>query len=186
MNDHPDESVQDELNDLIREMEESDGAKDHSEKAARTTQDASHFASMLFFLSLVGMMCMGLGFWVGQSTAKIAQSQGSLSRDHLVSAQQGWRAEGSGVFYRWCRGECHAPKLYGGGVSQVFEVRCADRPCGDLHMRFNVLNAQGQPIDQIVLKERGLQGELRRFIVESQDQAAVSIELSEFNARARI
>ena len=53
-------------------------------------------------------------------------------------------------------------------------------------MRFNVLNAKGQFLHEIDLKGSGLQGELRRFIVESQDQAAVSIELSEFNARARI
>ena len=131
-------------------------------------------------------MCLGLGFWVGQSTARIAQSQSSLSRDQVIAAEQGWRAEGSGVFYRWCREECHAPRLYGGGVSQVFEVHCADRPCGEILMRFNVLNAKGQFLHKIDLSESGLQGELRRFIVESQHQAAVSIELSEFNARARI
>lgn len=186
MNDNPDESVQDELNDLLREMEESDGAKDHSEKAARTPQDVSGFASMFFRLFFFGMMCMGLGFWVGQSTAKLAQSQSSPSRDQSVSAQEGWRAEGSGVFYRWCRGECHAPKLYGGGVSQVFEVQCMDRPCGDILMRFNVLNRQSQPIGEIVLNEKGLHGELRRFIIESQNPDAVSIELSDFKARARL
>jgi hypothetical protein len=186
MNDNSDQSVQEELNKLLREVNEPDEATDHSEKAARATQRVSSFASRLFQLSLFGMMCLGLGFWVGQSTAKIPQSQSSLSRDQVIAAEQGWRAEGSGVFYRWCREECHAPRLYGGGVSQVFEVHCADRPCGEILMRFNVLNAKGQLLHEIDFKESGLQGELRRFIVESQDQAAVSIELSQFNARARI
>jgi hypothetical protein len=53
-------------------------------------------------------------------------------------------------------------------------------------MRFNVLNRQSQPIGKILLKENGLQGEFRRFIVESQDPEAVSIELSEFKAQARV
>jgi len=186
MNDNSDQSVHEELNKLLREVNEPDESTDHSEKAAPATQRVSSFASMFFQLSLFGMMCLGLGFWVGQSTAKIAQSQSSLSRDQVIAAEQGWRAEGSGVFYRWCREECHAPRLYGGGVSQVFEVHCADRPCGEILMRFNVLNAKGQFLHEIDLKGSGLQGELRRFIVESQDQAAVSIELSDFNARARI
>ncbi|MFN9870956.1 MAG: hypothetical protein ACK55E_05895 [Cyanobacteriota bacterium] len=184
MNDNLDKSVQDELNKLIREVNESDESTDH--KAARATHDVSTFASMFFQLSLVGMMCLGLGIWVGQSTARIGQSQSSLSRDQVIAAEQGWRAEGSGVFYRWCREECHAPRLYGGGVSQVFEVHCANRPCGEIIMRVNVLNRQSQPIDEIVLKENGLQGEFRRFIVESQNPDAVSIELSEFKAQARV
>lgn len=54
-------------------------------------------------------------------------------------------------------------------------------------MRFNVLNAKGQPIDEpIVLNEKGLQGEHRRFIIESQNPEAVSFELSDFKARARV
>ena len=65
MNGSPDESVQDEPNDLLCEMEESDEAKDHSEKAARTPPGRSGFASMFFLLFFFGMMCMGLGFWVG-------------------------------------------------------------------------------------------------------------------------
>jgi hypothetical protein len=186
MNDNSDQSVQEELNKLLREVNEPDQSTDHSEQASRATQRVSSFASMFFQLSLFGMMCLGLGFWVGQSTAKIAQSQSSLSRDQVIAAEQGWRAEGSGVFYRWCREECHAPRLYGGGVSQVFEVHCANRPCGEIIMRFNVLNRQSQPIDEIVLKENGLQGEFRRFIVESQNPDAVSIELSEFKAQARV
>lgn len=184
MNDNSDKSVQDELNKLIREVNESDESTDH--KADRATHDVSTFASMFFQLSLVGMMCLGLGIWVGQSTARIGQSQSSLSRDQVIAAEQGWRAEGSGVFYRWCREECHAPRLYGGGVSQVFEVYCANRPCGEIIMRFNVLNSQSQPIGKIVLEENGLQGEFRRFIIESQDPEAVSIELSEFKALARV
>lgn len=73
MNDNSDQSVQEELNKLLREVNEPDQSTDHSEQASRATQRVSSFASMFFQLSLFGMMCLGLGFWVGQSTAKIAQ-----------------------------------------------------------------------------------------------------------------
>ena len=184
MTDSSEESVQNKLNELLDEVDESGN---HSVKPESYKQDVAHPVSMFFGFTLVGMICLGIGYWVGSSTTKILQSPNPQSRDQLISAQQGWRAEGSGVFYRWCRGDCHAPRLYGGGVSQVFEVKCVDRPCGDILMRFNVLNAKGQPIDEpIVLNEKGLQGEHRRFIIESQNPDAVSIELSDFKARARV
>jgi hypothetical protein len=103
----------------------------------------------------------------------------------LLSAQ-GWRHDGTGVFYRWCQESCHAPQLYGGGVIKAFDVKCVDRPCGDIRMRFDVLNAKGEVIDQLVFNEVGLQGETRRFLIESQKLEAASLELSEFSARAKV
>ncbi|WP_398331437.1 hypothetical protein [Vulcanococcus sp.] len=103
----------------------------------------------------------------------------------LLSAQ-GWRHDGTGVFYRWCQESCHAPQLYGGGVIKAFDVKCVDRPCGDITMRFDVLNAKGEVIDQLVFNEAGLQGETRRFLIESQKPEAASMELSEFSARAKV
>ena len=183
MTDSSEESVQNRLNELLDEVDESGN---HSVKPESYKQDVAPPVSMFFGFTLVGMICLGIGYWVGSSTTKMLQSPNPPSRDQLISAQQGWRAEGSGVFYRWCRGECHAPRLYGGGVSQVFEVQCVDRPCGDISMRFIVLNAKGEPIHEIPLKGTGLQGELRRFIIESEHQDAASIELSEFKAVARV
>ncbi len=103
----------------------------------------------------------------------------------LLSAQ-GWRHDGTGVFYRWCQESCHEPQLYGGGVIKAFDVKCVDRPCGDITMRFDVLNVKGELIDQLAFKEAGLQGETRRFLIESQKPEAASLELSEFSARAKV
>jgi hypothetical protein len=41
-------------------------------------------------------------------------------------------------------------------------------------------------IDQLVFNEAGLQGETRRFLIESQKPEAASMELSEFSARAKV
>ncbi|MFM7312981.1 MAG: hypothetical protein ACKO0M_07415 [Cyanobium sp.] len=53
-------------------------------------------------------------------------------------------------------------------------------------MSFNVLYSKGEVVDKLMMHEKGLQGETRRFFVESQSVEAVSLELSAFSARARI
>jgi hypothetical protein len=53
-------------------------------------------------------------------------------------------------------------------------------------MRFNVLNAKGEVLDLITLQKDGLQGETRRFLIESQHPDAASLELSDFSARAKV
>jgi hypothetical protein len=145
-------------------------------------------ASLLLLLirwTVFGLLCLGLGFWVGAQNAELRWASRQPSEKQMLTAQ-GWRNDGSGVFYRWCQDACHAPRMYGGGVIKAFEVKCIDRPCGDISMQFNVLNSKGQVIDQIHLKENGLQGETRRFFVESGRLDASSFELAEFLARAKV
>jgi hypothetical protein len=62
MNGSPDESVQDESNDLLCEMEESDEAKDHSEKAARTPPRTFWLCFHVFSAVLLWNDVYGTGF----------------------------------------------------------------------------------------------------------------------------
>jgi hypothetical protein len=48
--------------------------------------------------------------------------------ENLVSA--GWQESDQGVFTRRCQDNCRRPVLYGGGVADVMEVNCLERPCG--------------------------------------------------------
>lgn len=170
------------LRQLLAEVEGSSQPTIRPESADRKQ---STLPAVFLLWSLFGLLCLGSGFWIGSYNEKLRLSLQPPSETQLLTIQ-GWRKDGTGVFYRWCSDHCHAPRLYGGGVIQVFEVKCVDRPCGDLSMVFNVLNNNGQVIDSISLKDKGLQGETRRFLVESTLPAAVSLELSEFSARARV
>jgi hypothetical protein len=142
-------------------------------------------ASGLVRFACFGLLCLGLGFWAGAEHARLRWS-GRQPSEREVLAAQGWRQDGTGVFYRWCNEPCHVPRLYGGGVIKAFDVKCVDRPCGDIQMAFNVLDAKGAVLDQLTLSERGVRGETRRFLVESQRPEAASLELREFSARARV
>jgi hypothetical protein len=179
------QSVKNRLHQLIVEMDGS-GKNVGDVKSSENGDEVARLLAMFLRWSFFGLLCLGVGFWVGRFNARMGDALNPPPKNQLASIHEGWRTDGTGVFYRWCRGACHAPRLYGGGVIQVFEVHCADRPCGDLLMRFNVLNASSQAIDQMLLREKGVQGELRRFLIETQNPDAASIELSDFVARARI
>ena len=176
------------LRKLISEVEGRGTVEGPGERALQREERRQARVFLLPFIrwAVFGVVCLGVGFWSGQQHALLRWQEGTPPRGQLMAAE-GWRGDGTGVFYRWCRGEgCHAPRLYGGGVIQMFEVACVDRPCGDLEMRFNVLNAKGEVIDAIALREQALRGETRRFLVESPRPEAVSLELSAFVARARV
>ena len=180
-----DKGIQSKLRQLIAEVDGSNKFVSNTGQS-KNTDETTHLLVMFFRWSLFGLLCLGVGYWVGQYNAKIHDLLNQPSKSVAPFSHDGWRTDGTGVFYRWCRDSCHAPRLYGGGVIQVFEVHCSDRPCGDIVMGFNVLNAEGQTIDKILLKEKGTQGELRRFLVETQNSDAVSLELNQFEARARV
>ena len=135
--------------------------------------------------ALFGFLCLGLGFWLGVESARLRWSSRQPSEPQLLAAQ-GWRHDGTGVFYRWCQEACHEPQIYGGGVIKAFEVKCVARPCGEILMRFNILNAKGEVVNLLTLQKEGLQGETRRFLIESQHPDAASLELSDFSARAKV
>lgn len=168
-------------------MAEIDGASPPNPRGSSSKAE-DHVEQLLSgFLrwSCFGLLCLGLGFWVGSENARLRWSLRQPSDMQLLSVQ-GWRHDGTGVFYRWCQESCHAPRVYGGGVIKAFDVKCVERPCGDILMRFHVMNAKGEVIDQLAFKEAGLQGETRRFLIESQNPDAASLVLSEFNARAKV
>lgn len=166
-------------------MAEVEGSPKSTRKAGFTEIEAPNLLAAFLRWSIFGVLCLVAGYWAGNYNAKLLLSLRLPSEIQALNAQ-GWKQDGTGVFYRWCKEKCHAPLLYGGGVIQLFEVKCVDRPCGDIFMRFNVLNSKGKAIERILLKEKGLQGETRRFQVESQNPDATSLELSEFSARARV
>lgn len=143
-------------------------------------------ASFFIRWSVFGCLCLAIGFWTGRYNAQLQRSLPPATNRQLLTSQ-GWQHDGSGVFYRWCRGaSCHTPHLYGGGLIQLFEVNCLERPCGEIRMQFNVLNAKGEIIDELSLNETGIQGEIRRFLIESQNAEATALELRQFSARARV
>jgi hypothetical protein len=170
------------LRQLIAEVE---GPPKSTRKADFTEREASNLLAAFLRWSIFGVLCLVAGYWAGNYNAKLLLSLRQPSEIQILNTQ-GWKQDGTGVFYRWCKEKCHTPRLYGGGVVQLFEVKCVDRPCGDIFMRFNVLNSKGEVVDQVLFKEKGLQGETRRFLVESQNSDATSLELSEFSARARV
>ena len=170
------------LQQLMAEVEDSPKVTGKSRSAQNKSDDV---LAVFLRWSAFGIVCLGAGFWTGSYNASIRYSWQRPSETQLLNAEA-WRNDGTGVFYRWCEGDCHSPKLYGGGVIQVFEVKCVNRPCGDILMIFNVLNAKGEILDKISYREKGMQGETRRFLVESQNVDAASLELSEFSARARV
>jgi hypothetical protein len=186
------------LQELIREVEAARGDGEAGSKPRPRARPAGKpggkpgpAASSLgtpavLVLLTCGLLGGWLGYSIGSQRAWLAWSQRQpAERQRLL--KEGWREDGSGVFYRWCRGDCHAPRLYGGGVIQEFQVSCLERPCGDLVMRFEVLNHRGEPIATIPLQEAEVHwGEERRFYVESPLPEAASIRLVEFMARARV
>ena len=171
------------LHQLIAEI---DGTSPSNTRDSISTAEAHVEKLLSRFLrwSCFGLLSLGLGFWGGSENARLRWSLRQPSDVQLLSVQ-GWRHDGTGVFYRWCQESCHSPRIYGGGVIKAFDVKCVDRPCGDILMRFNVRNTKGEVIDQLAFKEAGLQGETRRFLIESQNPDAASLELSEFTARAK-
>ena len=92
---------------------------------------------------------------------------------------------------RCCTRDCHAPRLYCGGVIREFQVRCLERPCGDLFMQFELLNARGESLETLKLHENDAHqgndahhGEERRFDVDSENPQAAAFRLIEFVARS--
>lgn len=175
-------SKNDRLLQLISEVE-GNPTKEGSTRARG--KDISNAISLFWRWSIFGLLCLGIGFWAGSYNTRTSTNPQRRSETESLKAQ-GWRNDGTGVYYRWCKESCNAPRIYGGGAAQVFEVKCIDRPCGSITMRFNALDRKGEVIDQQLIRETGMQGETRRFLVESQNPSAASFELSEFAARARV
>ncbi len=87
---------------------------------------------------LLAVALLALGFGAGWTAAGLrppalgaaAKKPGKETRQDLLAA--GWQESDQGVFTRRCQDNCRRPLLYGGGVADVMEVNCLDRPCGEI------------------------------------------------------
>jgi hypothetical protein len=113
-----------------------------------------------------------------------ATNPGKETRANLLAA--GWQEADQGVFTRPCQDNCRRPVLYGGGVAEVLEVNCLERPCGEIRGRFGVVDGRGQVIDQIMERRPGRQGERLQLVLESQLPEARRFVLQSFSAKARL
>jgi hypothetical protein len=167
------------VDDLIAELD----------RPARSTGGAS---SGLGGRWLLAIALLALGFGGGWTAAGLrpladgaaATKSGRETRQDLLAA--GWQESDQGVFTRRCQDNCRRPVLYGGGVADVMEVNCLDRPCGEIRAEFGVLDGRGQVIDQIKERRPGRQGERLQLVLESQLPEARRLVLQSFSAKARL
>jgi hypothetical protein len=135
---------------------------------------------------------LALGFVAGWTAAGLrplvygtaASKPGVETRQDLLAA--GWQESDQGVFTRRCQDNCRRPMFYGGGMADVMEVNCLDRPCGEIRAEFGVLDGRGQVIGQIRERRLGRQGERLQLVLESQLPEARRFVLQSFSAKARL
>jgi hypothetical protein len=141
---------------------------------------------------LLAVVLLAIGFCAGWSAAGLrsplsgaaAAKPGRETRQVLLAA--GWQEADQGVFTRRCQDNCRQPVLYGGGVADVMEVNCLERPCGEIRVAFDVLDGRGQAIDRIEEISKGRQGERLQIVLESQNSEARRFVLQSFSAKARV
>jgi hypothetical protein len=133
-----------------------------------------------------------LGFGAGWAAADLRSSlaesrraggRGETRQDLLAD---GWVESDQGVFTRRCQGICRRPRLYGGGIVDVMEVACLERPCGEIQATFAVLDGQGREVDKVVETKTGRQGERLQLVIESPKPQSRSFALVDFRAKARV
>jgi hypothetical protein len=143
-------------------------------------------------LLLLGVVFLAIGFVAGWSAAGLRPQlsgaapakPGRETRQALLAA--GWQEADQGVFTRRCQDNCRRPVLYGGGVADVMEINCLERPCGEIRVAFDVLDGRGQVIDRIEEISKGRQGERLQIVLESQNMEARRFVLQSFSAKARL
>jgi hypothetical protein len=141
---------------------------------------------------LLAVALLAFGFGAGWTAAVLrppadgaaATKPGKETRQDLLAA--GWQESDQGVFTRRCQDNCRRPLFYGGGVVDVMEVNCLERPCGEIQAEFAVLDGRGQVIDQIKERRPGRQGERLQLLLESQLPEAHRFVLQSFSAKARL
>jgi len=183
------------LDDLIAELEgkapapsEPPHGKPPSMQTRLPTPASSGFAGWL----LLGLVFLAVGFVAGWRAAglrpplsgAVPAKPGRETRQALLAA--GWQEADQGVFTRRCQDNCRRPVLYGGGVADVMEVNCLERPCGKIRVAFDVLDGRGQVIDRLEEISKGRQGERLQIVLESQNLEARRFVLQSFSAKARL
>jgi hypothetical protein len=183
------------VEDLIAELDgqsPSSGAvpqgKPPGGKSRRPASASPGFGSR--WLLAVALLALGFGAgWTGAGLrppahGAVAAKPGQETRQDLLAA--GWQESDQGVFTRRCQGNCRRPVLYGGGVVDVMEVHCLERPCGEIRVEFGVVDGRGQVIEQLMEGRPGRQGERLQIVLESQRPEARSFVLQSFSAKARL
>lgn len=141
---------------------------------------------------LLAFVLLAIGFAAGLTVAGLrpplsgggAAKPGRETRQSLLAA--GWQEADQGVFTRRCQDNCRQPVLYGGGVADVMEVNCLERPCGEIRVAFDVVDDRGQVIDRIEEISKGRQGERLQIMLESKNSEARRFILQSFSAKARL
>lgn len=141
---------------------------------------------------LLALALLAFGFvggWIAAGLRPVAHgaasaTTGKETRQYLLAT--GWQESDQGVFTRRCQDNCRRPLLYGGGMADVMEVNCLERPCGTIRAEFVVLDGRGQSIGQINPSRVGRQGERLQLVLVSQHPEARRFVLQSFSAKARI
>jgi hypothetical protein len=178
------------IEDLIVEMEPvPPGGRPPSPPALPPASGPSRFPVLqrLLMLALV-LVGFGAGWLAAGLRASLAEKPAGggrgETRQDLVA--DGWVESDQGVFTRRCQGICRKPRLYGGGIIDVMEVACLERPCGQIQVTFAVLDGQGKEIGRVVETRNGRQGERHQLVIESDRPEARSFALVDFRAKARV
>lgn len=183
------------VDDLIAELEGSaPGAKGPRQGKPPGGQtrlpDAAYPSFGYRWLLAVALLALGFGGgWIAAGLRPPANASGATklakeTRQDLLAA--GWQESDQGVFTRRCQDNCRRPVLYGGGVADVMEVNCLERPCGKIQAKFDVVDGHGQVIGQIMKGRDGLQGERLQIVIESPLPDARRFVLQSFSAKARL
>jgi hypothetical protein len=170
------------VDDLIVDMEPVPPALPPASKPSRFP-----FFQRLLMVALV-LLGFGAGWLAAGLRASLAEKppaggRGESRQDLLAD---GWVESDQGVFTRRCQGICRKPRLYGGGIIDVMEVACLERPCGDIQVKFDVVDGLGKVLDTVTLDRPGRQGERLQLVIESQKPEAKSFVLQSFTSRARV
>jgi hypothetical protein len=178
------------VEDLIVEMEPvPPGGRPPSPPALPPASGPSRFP---FLQRLLALVLVAAGFGAGWMAAGLRASltdkpaaggRGESRQDLLAD---GWVEADQGVFTRRCQGICRKPRLYGGGLIDVMEVACLERPCGDIQAKFDVVDGLGKVLDTVTIDRPGRQGERLQLVIESQKPEAKSFVLQSFTSRARV
>ncbi len=183
------------VDDLIAEMEGKAPASSKPEQGkppGRQTLPAVSASPGFGGRLLLAVVLLAMGFVAGWTVAglrkefsgAVVPKPGRETRQSLLAA--GWQEADQGVFTRRCQDNCRMPVLYGGGIADVMEVNCLERPCGEIRVAFDVVDGRGQVIDRIEEISKGRQGERLQIVLESQNSAARRFLLNSFSAKARL
>lgn len=178
------------VEDLIVEMEPvPPGGRPPSPPALPPASGPARFPILqrLLMLALV-LLGFSAGWLAAGLRASLAEKQpvGGRGESRQDLLADGWVESDQGVFTRRCQGICRKPRLYGGGIIDVMEVACLERPCGQIQARFDVVDGMGKVLDTVTLDRPGRQGERLQLVIESDKPQARSFALQSFTARARV